>query len=149
MKYAETVASRCRYGDIAERIFGDAEIIWECSTADYQGSANLLAAFPDGRFAHYEWSYGSCSGCDEWESRDLTDDAIEEEMRSHVGWLADENACARYLKLEGEFANAPVPTANTPTNGSVPGMIRHLFGGIASEFQEMGDAFVAWKSKRG
>jgi hypothetical protein len=59
MRWDQTDASKCRYGEVAERIFKDADIIWEHSMSDYQGYANVLAAMPDGTFVHYEWSYGS------------------------------------------------------------------------------------------
>lgn len=144
MKWEETVASQCRYGGIAERLFGQAEIIWECSENDYQGHANILAHMPDGQFAHYEWTYGSCSGCDDWENRCLTHDQIEAEMREHTAWLPDAQAMLRYVHLEGEYKEAKVPTANPRTSGSVPGMVRWLFGGIVDEFKAMGKAFIDW-----
>lgn len=144
MKWEETVASKCRYGDVAGCIFGQAEIIWECSEDDYQGHANILAYMSDGRFAHYEWTYGSCSGCDDWEDRGLTSDQIEAEMREHTAWLSNAHEVLRYLHLEGEFKEAPVPTANPATSGSIPGMSRWLFGGIAAEFKAMGETFVQW-----
>jgi len=104
VRYSETIASQCRYGDVAARIFGEAEIIWEHSEKDYQGFAKLLARMPDGRFAHYEWEYGSCGGCDDWENRELSDDSIESEMRGHVAWLPDVETARRYLHLDGDLA---------------------------------------------
>ena len=41
MKYSETIASKCRYGDVAERIFGEAEILWEHSE-DYWSYRNSV-----------------------------------------------------------------------------------------------------------
>ena len=147
MRWDETVASRCRYGDEAGAIFGDAEILWECSTDDYQGSANLLARMPDGRFVHYEWTYGSCSGCDEWEARRLEGEAISEEMRQSANWFDSAETLKRYLRLDDP--DAQVPTAQSPTAGSIHGMSRWLFGGLAQEFQAMGDAFAAWEAAHG
>lgn len=69
MKYRDTVACSCRYGDVAYDIFCDADIIWENSYNDWQGSAEVLAHMSNGSFAHYEWDYGSCSGCDTWEAQ--------------------------------------------------------------------------------
>jgi hypothetical protein len=34
-RWYNTIASECRYGDIASHIFQDAEIIWENSSDDY------------------------------------------------------------------------------------------------------------------
>ena len=60
MRYDETEACKCRWGDCAEPIFRDLDIIWECSEADYQGSANVLAYNElDDTFVYYGWSYGS------------------------------------------------------------------------------------------
>lgn len=101
MKWNETVASEARYGDVAERIFGGAEVLWEKSEADYSGSCNVVARMPDGTFAQYAWSYGSCSGCDEWESRwgwdDDADDKVEAEMRGAMATFADADALLKYL----------------------------------------------------
>ena len=49
MRWEDTVACRCRYGNQAGEIFKDAEIIWEDSMDDYQGYATILAQMPDGR----------------------------------------------------------------------------------------------------
>ena len=124
MKYSETIASKCRYGDVAERIFGEALILWEHSEDDYSGNANLFAKMPDGQFCHYEWTYGSCSGCDEWEERKLSDDAVEAEMRKSAAWLKDLETARRYLRLEGEFLQ--------------------LYGEVSTDFLTMRDAFETW-----
>jgi hypothetical protein len=80
MRWNDTIASTCRYGDTVGQVFGDAEIIWEDSVADYQGHANIVALLEDGTVLHYEWSYGSCSGCDSWESSGASDQDIMEEV---------------------------------------------------------------------
>lgn len=152
MKWTETIASRCRYGELAGEVFGkgevigDSDVIWEDSEDDYQGHANILVHFPDtGRFAHYEWTYGSCSGCDDWEARELSDEQIIAEMRESAAWFNDVETLKRYLRLDGEFENPRVPTAQPATAGSIPGMLRVLCGGVAREFHAMGDAFVEWE----
>lgn len=140
MRLAESVAAEARWGDVAVEVFGsDAEVIWEASTADYQGSCNVLLRLTDGRFAHYEWTYGSCSGCDEWEGMEADVPRI---MRDTAVYFDDVATLARYLRLEDK--DQRYPTANSPTNGSIPGMVRLLFGGIGDEFREMGDAFAEW-----
>jgi hypothetical protein len=53
---------------------------------------------PDGTFAHYEWNYGSCSYCDDWECRDLSEDQIEQEMRRDTVHLSDVAAVRRYVE---------------------------------------------------
>lgn len=143
MKWNETTACRCRYGDDAACLFENAEVIWEHSMDDYQGYANVFARLPDGRFCHYEWTYGSCSGCDEWESRVLTHEQIEAEMRRAAAYFDTPEQVRKYLKLEDEYAQARVPTANSPTNGSIPGMMR-AFGGWGEDFNAMRDVVGKW-----
>jgi hypothetical protein len=48
--------------------------------SDYQGDVNIDVLLANGSVFIYDYSYGSCSGCDDWESRSLADDEIEEEM---------------------------------------------------------------------
>jgi hypothetical protein len=144
MKYSETIASTCRYGDVAERIFGEAEILWEHSEDDWSGNANLFAKMPDGQFCHYEWTYGSCCGCDDWEDRGLSDDAVEAEMRRSAAWLKDLETARRYLRLEGEFAQVSSPSAQSPVAGGMAGMMRQLSGEVGTDFLAMRDAFETW-----
>jgi hypothetical protein len=98
MNWNESVASRCRYGDVAERIWKDWEIVWEDSQDDYQGHATILAKKGD-RYSFYEWWYGSCSGCDAWESDGKGDDAIEAEMRDSAMWFDDKEQLKRWLDM--------------------------------------------------
>jgi hypothetical protein len=88
VKFSETTASHCRYGGHAEEIWGDWQVLWEYSIADYQGSARFLAA-KNGRFAYYEWNYGSCSGCDSWEAAGTSDADICEEMKRDALWFTN------------------------------------------------------------
>lgn len=149
MNWKDTVAARCRYGKVAERIFSDANIIFEDSLDDYQGYANVFAAMPDGTFVHYEWTYGSCSSCDEWEARELDDNSIEKEMRSSMAVLKDRETARRYLRLDSAVvADMAYPSSNSPTNGSIPGMVHTLYGGRSQDFASMGKAFAAWEAGR-
>lgn len=140
---AESVAATVRYGDNAVAAFGgEAEVIWESGDpADYQGSANILLRTEDGRFVHYEWSYGSCSGCDTWEANGSSDDAIESEMRNTAAWFDDRETLGRYLRREDPAAAYP---ASNPTDGGIAGMGRMLFGGAAQEFGTMAQAWIEW-----
>ena len=100
MKWDETIANECRYGYNARNIWGDSEIIWEYSEADYQGGASFLAIDPNGIFSFYEWSYGSCSGCDDWENRELSDEEIEIEMRSDAVYFDNISQVCKYFKID-------------------------------------------------
>ena len=140
----DSTAAECRYGSAALDAFGpDSEVIWEASEADYQGSANILVRTTGGRFAHFEWTYGSCSGCDEWESRGLDYAEVATIMRDTAAWFDDEATLTRYLT--GDDADQAYPRDQSPTAGSLPGMLRYLTGGIATEFEQMGEAFRAWQ----
>lgn len=109
MKWTETVANGCRYGENAGNIWGDWEVLWESSEADYSGSADFVA-YKDGLFVLYDWSYGYCSGCDEWESLGLGDDEIEAEMRHE----AVEYDIDGMVALVAKTPNAPWVSAVLP-----------------------------------
>jgi hypothetical protein len=75
MKWEDTIAHSCRWSELVGEVLDldNAEIVWESSEADYQGFAKVVAVTKDDKIIHYEWSYGSCSGCDAWE-----DEPVEE-----------------------------------------------------------------------
>jgi hypothetical protein len=98
MKFKETDACNCRYGDIAKKVWGDWDVVYEDSYNDYQGHATLVVT-KGGAYCFYEWYYGSCSGCDDWEARGLSDDQIEMEMRGSAMWLKDEVAMKTWLEM--------------------------------------------------
>jgi hypothetical protein len=56
-------------------LFKGAAVIGHWNEGDYQGTVATCVKLPDGRFAIYNDSYGSCSGCDSWE--DATDDEVK------------------------------------------------------------------------
>lgn len=126
MKYDKTIASTCRYGDIADRVFGDWDILWEDSDADYQGHATILAK-KGRKYAFYEWWYGSCSGCDGWEADGKDDDAIEKEMRETALYFGSKKELKAWLdKLEGN----PRSNASMERGGALAYGIDFLGGGL-------------------
>lgn len=147
MKWSETVASKCRYGEVAAKIFGEGEVVWEHSDHDYQGFANLLVKMPNGSWIHYDWTYGSCSGCDEWEARDLSDEQVEAEMRRAMITFPDDETVEKYLHIELKD-RTEYPSANSATNGSIPGMMRVLAGGYGKDYEDMRKGFLTWKTFR-
>jgi hypothetical protein len=101
MLWSETIASQCRYGDIAGKIWSDWEILWEDSESDYQGHASFLAQH-ESKYCFYEWWYGSCPGCDGWESDEKSDEDIKEEMQKTAMWFKNKKELMRWLNmLEG------------------------------------------------
>ena len=96
--WADTTASTCRYGEVAERVWGNWDVRWEDSEAGYQGHATILAT-KDGHWSFYEWWYGSCEGCDGWMADDRSDSDIEQEMRQTAMWFDDEAGLRAWLDL--------------------------------------------------
>lgn len=123
--WSETIANTCRYGDIAADIWGDWDIIWEDSEADYQGHASILAR-KGNRYSFYEWWYGSCSGCDGWEADCKSGTAIEAEMRDTAIWFESKAELKKWLTmLTGN------PRSNTSMErGSMAFGIDWLSGGL-------------------
>lgn len=70
-----------RYTDnlksVIEKLGGGVEFLRKEYEADYQGSVDVDILLNDGRVFSYYYGYGSCSGCDEWEARELSDEEIE------------------------------------------------------------------------
>ena len=81
MKWDQSTASKCRYSNVATRILENADILIDNSVDDYQGRVDLIAFMPNSDIITFTYSYGSCSGCDDWEDRRLSESQIEEEMR--------------------------------------------------------------------
>lgn len=97
MKFKDTIAASCRYGDVAEKVWEDWDVLCELSEADYQGFASFIAT-KEKRYVFYEWHYGSCSGCDEWEDRGLSDEQIAAEMRRDAIEFTDAEKLVKWLK---------------------------------------------------
>jgi hypothetical protein len=124
MKWNETVADTCRYGDVAGKVFGDFDILWEDSECDYQGHATILGK-KGKTYVFYEWWYGSCSGCDDWESRNLTDDEIAAEMQETAMFFEGKRPLKKWLgMLEGTY-----PVSRQYDTGGLTGMLDLLGGG--------------------
>lgn len=141
MKWDETTASACRYGDVAGTVFGDADIIWENSEADWQGYANILGVFDDSKVVYYEWTYGSCSICDEWEARNLTETEIAQEMTTDAEWF---NSIEEALKYFSCPDTARVPVSGSPTNASISGMMRICGNERFSDYDKAGEALYEY-----
>jgi len=56
-----------RWAHVVRDTLPDGEVLYSIGTDDYQGHVAIVAKLDDGRWLHYGWSYGSCSGCDAWE----------------------------------------------------------------------------------
>ena len=68
INWEKSETARCRWGDEAMDAFNAPKILWEDSHADYQGHAKFFG-WTGAAVVFYEWTYGSCSGCDPWEDQ--------------------------------------------------------------------------------
>ena len=76
-----------RYADILKSVLDNLGAVEELRVNfedDYQGFVDVDVLLSDDRVFSYMYNYGSCSGCDEWEDRGLSDSEIEEEMLSEA-----------------------------------------------------------------
>lgn len=81
----------CRYGDVLADLLnklGCVKLLYCHHVDDYQGDVDVDALLSDGRIYSYYYSYGSCSGCDEWEDRGLNETAIERIMRDEATFFS-------------------------------------------------------------
>jgi hypothetical protein len=123
MEWNNTIAATCRYGDIAGKIWGDWEILWEDSESYYQGHASFVAK-KGNKYCFYEWWYGSCSGCDSWESAGLSDEAIEKEMMDTALWMNGKKQILKWLDM---LTGNPISNHG---DGGICGKLDILSGGI-------------------
>jgi len=137
MKWNETIASECRYGDIAGTIWKDWEIVWEDSENDYQGHASFIAT-KDGKWSLYEWWYGSCSGCDGWEADGKNEEEIAADMRKDAMWFGNFTELFEWFgKLTGNFRSNASPDRG---GGGIVFGLDFLAGGIADRLKEIKEA---------
>jgi len=134
MKWDETIASSCRYGDVAGTIWGDWNIIWEDSKADYQGHASFVAE-RKGKYCFYEWWYGSCSVCDTWEAQSLSDDGIAAEMKDTALWMDNKKALLTWLDM---LTGNPI---SHHQDGGIAGNLDILSGGIRDRINAIREYF--------
>jgi hypothetical protein len=124
MKYEETIAAECRYGDIIAEIFEDAEILGEDSVADYYHGYAKVYARKNGHYIMYEWTYGSCSGCDDWEHRGLSYKEILKEVKRDM------------LKLnKQQFLNYLKNMKSEPEKGIYENLLIEQLAGLKGEMK--------------
>lgn len=139
MKWNESVASSCRYGEIAGAIWGRWEVLWEDSEADYQGHATILVN-KGRKYAFYEWWYGSCSGCDGWEADGKDDAAIEKEMRDSALWFNSKKELRNWLTMLEGGKGLPA-NYNMERGGGLAAGIDILSGGLRGRINAVRKVF--------
>lgn len=136
-KFDDSIAVTCRYGDIASKIWHDWNVVWEDSESDYQGHASFVVE-KGGKFAFYEWWYGSCSGCDGWEASGMSDDDVEKEMRDTAMWFKNKKELLTWLDmLEGN----PISNYSMESGGGLAAGLDMLGGGLISRINAIRNYF--------
>lgn len=69
----------CRYSDYIPAEILNAELVKDESEASYSGQVNITY-MKDGQLWKLTYTYGSCSGCDNWESENLSSEQITKEI---------------------------------------------------------------------
>jgi hypothetical protein len=77
---SNTTVAKCRYGNLCCDLWNTWQVLWFEAESDYQGWAKFLL-IKNGEFIFYEYTYGSCSGCDTWEDKSLSPEQIQDEMK--------------------------------------------------------------------
>lgn len=65
---------------------------------DYTGKVDLDVLLKDGRVFSYLYYYGSCSGCDDWQDRNLSENEIKNEMRTEATFFNSVEDYKEYVK---------------------------------------------------
>lgn len=108
MKFEETITSKCRYAtlllDVFNFIDNDFDVLWENSKFEYQGHVKILIETKNKnvKWIYYEYSYGSCIGCDTWQSAGMTYNEIKSEMKRNLSKFKEKNKSAflKFLKMK-------------------------------------------------
>jgi len=96
MKWEDSTAAKCRYGDEVGAAFNKPIVLWERSYADYQGHAKVLC-WDQARVVYYEWGYGSCSGCDNWEAQGLEGEKLVLTIRAQGEYFEDAEVLKKFF----------------------------------------------------
>lgn len=97
------MTDRCRYSSnlesLIERLKGE-KVLELSYESDYSGHVDISVLLADGRVFSLYYSYGSCSGCDSWESRGLSDEEIEQEMQSDASYFESKSDYDKWVEMK-------------------------------------------------
>lgn len=96
ISWKDTIASRCRWGEYAEELIENWDILWEDSESGWEGAACVLA-YRMGQFRYISWFYGSCSGCDIFE--DMKEEEIREAFKRNMLHFDDVNKFCFWINM--------------------------------------------------
>ena len=85
------------------RELGGKEILRLDYDSDYQGHVDIDVLLDNGSVFSYKYWYGSCSGCDEWESRDLTAEEIKDVMIQEATFFDSLGGYKTWIEMRGKF----------------------------------------------
>lgn len=89
-----------RYSDLLEEVLIElnaVEVLRKDYEDDYQGHVDVDVLLFDGRVFSYLYYYGSCSGCDEWESEGYDDNKIKEIILKEATFFSDVDSYSIWL----------------------------------------------------
>jgi len=93
--HIEEIVEDCRYchqlGEALRQVHA-VRLLFLNYVSDYQGNVDISALLSDGRVFSYEYSYGSCSGCDSWEAEEASyEDVVAEMIKSATYFDSEES----------------------------------------------------------
>lgn len=98
----EKEVDNARYSEVLQMLLtelGGVRLLRKDYESDYQGHVDVDVLLNDGRVFTYYYSYGSCSGCDEWEDRGLSDDQIKDTMKTEATFYPDEASYNEWRRM--------------------------------------------------
>lgn len=107
INFAES-CEHCRYSHDLEELLRElkAEKILKLEyESDYQGFVDADVLLADGRVFSYYYGYGSCSGCDDWENRNLNDEEIKIEMLKEATFFDDQKQYNEWVSTQKKPLN--------------------------------------------
>lgn len=113
MMLRDSEAVKCRYGSCIPKSLMDREVLLDISENSYQGTvcvALVIDGKPD-KVEVIEYSYGSCSGCDDWEARDLGSAQITREIRKCISVMSKELFAKRLDDTAWRFDDKQIAAA--------------------------------------
>ena len=95
----------CRYSDNALEVLRGKYLLEDVSdNCPYQGCLEVYCYDKDKKTIIYlEYGYGSCSGCDDWERRDLSYEEIVKEIKDLILEIKIEDLLKKELKDKKEL----------------------------------------------
>ena len=95
-----------RYSSVLEEVvreLGGVEILRLDYCSDYSGHVDIDVLLASGSVFSYKYWYGSCSGCDEWEDRNLTCEEIKGVIYREATFFDSLDGYKTWIEMRGKF----------------------------------------------